>query len=459
LRARLRTAVFAACFAALLVAAPTAHATFPGKNGKIAFARAGDIWTMNPDGTNQVNLTNDPAVEHWPNWSPDGQKIAFDSYESSSQQIWAMNADGTGRTRITSVHPNRGDFEASWSPNGQKLAFASCCPPGGGGDFVLMTINADGTGETFLPVESLRGLDFTDWSPYGTKIAYVDFETCDSDSANVLTVNPDGTGKFSVTDPGGACLAFDDTTPSWSPDAQRIAFSSQPCNTCAPHSIWTVKPDGTDRQQITTAPDSSNEDLRPVWSPDKSKIAFSRGGRIKVMNTDGTGITDITDGTDPSWQPLPVNSYPRPKGATPLSVPLVPANKPCTTPNSTHGAPLSYGSCAPPQLTSDELTTGTPDSNGLPVRMDAFLLLRAIPGNSATTGDEADVKIDAHLNDVFMKDLSDYTGALRASLPLRITDKDNTPSPGGPGAGTTQPFQYGFDLPCTPDPAPNIGSD
>jgi hypothetical protein len=142
-----------------------------------------------------------------------------------------------------------------------------------------------------------------------------------------------------------------------------------------------------------------------------------------------------------------------------MYVPLVPANTQCTAPNTTHGAPLAYGSCGPPQLASSQLTTGTPDSNGLPVRMDASLRLQAIPGNSATPQNEADVKIDAHLNDVFKKDLSDYTGSLRASLPLRITDKDNTPSPGGPGAGTTQPFQYGFDIPCTPDPAPNIGSD
>jgi hypothetical protein len=91
--------------------------------------------------------------------------------------------------------------------------------------------------------------------------------------------------------------------------------------------------------------------------------------------------------------------------------------------------------------------------------MDAALRLQAIPGNSATPQNEADVKIEAHLNDVFKKDLSDYSGSLRAALPLRITDKDNTPSPGGPGAATTVPFQYGFDIPCTPDPAPDTGSD
>jgi hypothetical protein len=133
-----------------------------------------------------------------------------------------------------------------------------------------------------------------------------------------------------------------------------------------------------------------------------------------------------------------------------MRLPLVPANTQCTAPNTTHGAPLSFGSCGPPQLTSSQLTTGTPDSNGLPVRMSAFTQLRAAPG---------DVRIDADINDVFKKNLTDYTGQLRAALPVRITDKNNTPAPGGPGAATSVPFQYGFDIPCTPDPATNIGSD
>jgi hypothetical protein len=172
-----------------------------------------------------------------------------------------------------------------------------------------------------------------------------------------------------------------------------------------------------------------------------------------------TQLTGDDHNGGPDWQPIPINTYPRPRGASPLRISLVPANKQCTAPNTTHGAPLSYGSCAPPQLASGGLTTGTTDSNGLPVRMDATLLLRVVPGNAATTADEADVRIGARLNDVFDKDLSDYTGALRASLPLRITDKDNTPSPGGPGAGTTVAFLYGFDIPCAPDPAADLGSD
>src|SRR5439155_12221890 len=57
-------------------------------------------------------------------------------------------------------------------------------------------------------------------------------------------------------------------------------------------------------------------------------------------------------------------AYARPRGATPVRATLLPAYKPCTSPNSTHGVPLSYGSCKPPQQASSFLTVGTPDSNG-----------------------------------------------------------------------------------------------
>jgi hypothetical protein len=426
-----------------MVATPSAHASFPGANGKIAFTRAGDIWTMNPDGTNQVNLTNDAPTQTWASWSADGGKLAFSQNDGSGSQIWKMLADGTGRTKLSDGTTT--DFDPSWSPDGQKILFTSCCPD----DFTRETMNADGTGRTIV-ASSIDFLSETDWASDGST-AWVGEDHCGGYESVVtstfgqLTGGPCGDGPNS-------------SNPSWSPDSQRVAYVLEDCFVCGHFSVYTIKRDRTDPRRLTTPPSGIN-DGAPKWSPDGSKIAFS-DGVIKVMNADGTGVTDTgVTGTTGSWQPIPINTYPRPKGATPMYVPLVPANKQCSGPNTTHGAPLSFGSCKPPQLTSGQLTTGTPDSNGLPVRMEASLRLRVIPGNSATPQNEADVKIDAHLNDVFDKSLDDYTGALRASLPLRITDKDNTPSPGGPGAGTTVPFQYGFDIPCTPDPDPKIGSD
>src|SRR5207253_7639987 len=107
-------------------------------------------------------------------------------------------------------------------------------------------------------------------------------------------------------------------------------------------------------------------------------------------------------------------------GATPMRASLTIAYKPCGAPNRTHGAPLSYGSCTPPQQASSQLTVGTPDSNGQASRAVGAVLYRAVT---------SDVKIDISLTDVRKKsDLTDYLGELRADQTLRITDHEN----GGP---------------------------
>ena len=60
-----------------------------------------DIWTMSPDGSNQVNLTNDAAVDGGPSWAPTAQQLAFYSDKDGDFEIYVMKADGTGRTQIT----------------------------------------------------------------------------------------------------------------------------------------------------------------------------------------------------------------------------------------------------------------------------------------------------------------------------------------------------------------------
>jgi hypothetical protein len=132
----------------------------------------------------------------------------------------------------------------------------------------------------------------------------------------------------------------------------------------------------------------------------------------------------VAGGTLYRIEPNP-DPYPRPKGATPFRASLVTAYGPCTAPNSTHGAPLAFGSCKPPQLASQYLTVGTPDSNGLPPRSEGSLTVRAQVGDTGTFVDEADAKIDFSYSDVFKKDLTDYTGELQPVIVIRRTDRDN----------------------------------
>jgi Tol biopolymer transport system component len=431
----------------------------PNMLDKIAFVSTRDhggidypqeIYTMNPDGTLQRALTDDEWYDDTPSWSPDGQKIAFASNLASvDYDVYAMNPDGTGRTNLTNTS-GAGEGAAGWSPDGTKIVYSR----DDSDNVRLWSMNADGSGQTQL-TNGRRDLSPT-WAPDGTKIAF-------SRAGAIYTINPDGTGLTPLTTPP---TDGRDDAPDWSPHGDEIAFARfLPSGSGSVANVWTMNADGTGQHQLTIASTGAGD---PSWSPDGTRIAFNRrssdavnGVDVFVMNADGTSPVDITnspgDDTQPDWKG--VSGYARPKGATPMRISLVPAAVPCTAPNRTHGSPLSFESCRPAALSSQYLTTGTPDVNGRPARMSAYLLLKVMPGDPSTPADEADVQITAHLNDVAKKDLTDYTGELRANLPIRITDRSNGVPSGGSPAGTTQPFAFGFDVPCVANLDPNVRSD
>jgi subtilisin family serine protease len=136
-----------------------------------------------------------------------------------------------------------------------------------------------------------------------------------------------------------------------------------------------------------------------------------------------------------------VGGYPRPAGASPVSVSLVPAYNQCTSPNRTHGPPdlpgngsNPDGSCRPPVQSSSTLTVGTAEVHpGLATNSTGRLRLKAIAGNPTTPADEADVSFRLTITDVRRKsDLGDYTGQIEAVIPIRITDRLNAATSQGP---------------------------
>jgi peptidoglycan/xylan/chitin deacetylase (PgdA/CDA1 family) len=149
--------------------------------------------------------------------------------------------------------------------------------------------------------------------------------------------------------------------------------------------------------------------------------------------------------------------YVRPKGASPFRVPLVPAYEACTSPSSTHGSPLAFGSCPGPDQSSAFLTIGSPDANGQFANSTGSLVLHAIPGDQSTPADEADVRIDLSITDVReLSDLSDYTGQLDAEPGIRLTDRLNGPQQ--VESATVSDFSLGFAVPCTATSSTTAGS-
>lgn len=174
-------------------------------------------------------------------------------------------------------------------------------------------------------------------------------------------------------------------------------------------------------------------------------VTPQQGGTITnvasvASNEDDAGAADNIAREDTTV----IARYPRPKGATPFRVSLVPSYRACTSPNSAHGAPLSFGSCKPPALQSSHVTVGTPDANGRAANSVGSVLLAVMPG---------DVRESVSLTDVRNHgNLDDYTGNLQQTAAVRITDRVNGP---GDDQATVQDLPFGATVPCgaTADPA------
>ncbi len=161
--------------------------------------------------------------------------------------------------------------------------------------------------------------------------------------------------------------------------------------------------------------------------------------------------------------------YPRPKGATPVRVALVPAYRACTTPDRTHGPPLAFPSCGSPAQTSSHLTVGSPDANGAGANASGFVRLGVqvgVPGPP----DDSDLSITADVTDVRCAGAGpacgpanaaggdDYTGELQANMQMRLTDKFNgTSAGGGTDPGTVVDFPFPVSLSCAASASTAVG--
>jgi len=150
-------------------------------------------------------------------------------------------------------------------------------------------------------------------------------------------------------------------------------------------------------------------------------------------------------------------TYVRPRGATPVVLPLVPAFASCTSPGTAHGSPLAFGSCRPPVQGSPAVTVGTPDANGFASKSTGQFRLDVIAGDPSTGADEADVFMRVGLSDVRERsDLADYTGELEGRVTLRITDQLNGSA--GDEAATIEDTPVSVGVPCAETPDPTIGA-
>jgi TolB protein len=274
------------------------HPSWSPDGTKIAFtaSRDGngnlDICVMNADGSEQKNLTNDPAYDDHPFWSPDGKRIAFRSFRDGNREIHVMNADGSERKRLTKDPAE--DAIPSWSPDGKRIAFHSFRDR----RYEIYVMNADGSEQKRLTKDP-GYKKFPSWLPDGKKIAFVSLR-------EIQVMNADGSEQKRLTKDLGINIF-----PSCSPDGQKIAFVSDKGGT---NRIYVVNADGRDTRRLTHSDIGRSKSGFPSWSPDGTKIAFtsSRDGNgypeIYVMNADGSEQKNLTNNPaydgEPSWSPF-----------------------------------------------------------------------------------------------------------------------------------------------------------
>jgi hypothetical protein len=251
------------------------------------------------------------------------EKIIYKGFSTSNQidfhqAIVSINPDGSNRKVIYESPSNLRLDIAKTSPDGSKIVFSQLFYAGLREQSDIYVVNADGTGLVDLTLDPIasnhRDDTSPDWSPDGARIAYsVPVRGADSQPSTNWGVNP---GIYIMdADGSNSHLAIPaDTTevpfiasPSWSPDGTKIAFTTtRPNETGSSQStIGISNIDGSDISILANSADGSH----PSWSPDGTRIAFDSGiagsnPSISTINVDGTNRVDlVSGGGQPAWSP------------------------------------------------------------------------------------------------------------------------------------------------------------
>ncbi|MGH9720912.1 MAG: translocation protein TolB [Bryobacteraceae bacterium] len=252
-----------------------------------------EIWSMDPDGSNQKPFTSYKSITITPSGSPDGTKLAFTTYARGNPGIFIHSLE-TGR-RLLFFSPNASmNATPSFTPDGQRVLYSSTVS--GSGWAQIYIANADG-GQAQRLTQS-RAIEVEPKvSPKGGEVVFVSGR---SGMPQIYKMTLDGASAERLTSGEGEA-----TNPAWHPNGQVIAFSWSRGYEPGNFNVF-IMDVATRRSDQLTHGAGRNEN--PTWAPDGRHIVFastrSGSSQIWTMLADGTRVQRLTTqgrNTMPVW--------------------------------------------------------------------------------------------------------------------------------------------------------------
>ena len=255
-----------------------------------------DIFTMTVNRKQLTNLTKNGLSEYQPTWSPDGEKIAFTRWMGdASSRIYVIDSDGENEVELVGL-PFYNDFPA-WSPLGNKVAFVNR-PERGESESLIYTVDPNGKNLQVIYENPDRRIRQLAWSGDGAQITF-------SPIRGPIAVLDMVTHEVRTIDLPFDLPVYLPSSPDWSPDGQDITFTAfpPPIVTFDPgHGVFIIDRDGNPVRTITV--DTHPLDAEGLtWSPDGKKMLFGRDGRLFMLDLESEATELLFESaSNPDWQ-------------------------------------------------------------------------------------------------------------------------------------------------------------